>query len=375
LRRRRRSVVERSQAWVLYVLAAAVAFAAVLGAWYVAANWSDEGASREKSGYLAALELTVPDREDPVAAVLVVQDPGGGDPGVYLIPPDLLLEGPNGEYVFAGDAMAAGTFEGDLQRVVGAPVDAVYRVPVSDLGRWAAAEDVTVELERPVSVDLPAGTLVYRDGDAVPTSDLPALFAATGVNRRDLVTLQTSLLRSSLEAAALRPADVRARLGGRAGGATPAGHPSLNGLVERITSGSASVARFPSGTRTAEDQFAFVPDAADVMAEITRRTPGFKAAVTVQVRNGSGKVGVGEAAVDLLSSLDINLPAPLNADSFSYRQTQILASPDVLPLARDIRAILGRGVVLDGSDLPSSTIEVILGADFNVSPSENKDQP
>ncbi len=62
--------------------------------------------------------------------------------------------------------------------------------------------------------------------------------------------------------------------------------------------------------------------------------------MTVQVLNGSGRVGVGEAVAERLASLDVNLPAPLNADSFSYRQTQILAGPDTLQVARDIRAIL-----------------------------------
>jgi hypothetical protein len=78
--------------------------------------------------------------------------------------------------------------------------------------------------------------------------------------------------------------------------------------------------------------------------------------------------------VERLSSLDVNLPAPLNADSFSYAQTQILAGPDTLPVARDIRAILGRGVVLDGTDLPKGTIRVIVGDDFESPQSSPKDQ-
>ena len=93
---------------MLYVLAAAVAFAAVLGAWYLSARFFKEEAAPKKSGYLTAVQLTVPGEEAPVAALLVVQDPQGGDPGVYLVPPDVLLEGPNGEYVFAADAMAQG---------------------------------------------------------------------------------------------------------------------------------------------------------------------------------------------------------------------------------------------------------------------------
>ena len=93
------------------------------------------------------------------------------------------------------------------------------------------------------------------------------------------------------------------------------------------------------------------------------------------MRNGSGKVGVGEAVVERLSSLDVNLPAPLNADSFSYRQTQIVAGPDTLAVARDIRAILGRGVVLDGPNLPKATVQVIVGDDFHAPQPSPEEQP
>jgi hypothetical protein len=83
---------------------------------------------------------------------------------------------------------------------------------------------------------------------------------------------------------------------------------------------------------------------------------------------------VGEAVVERLASLDVNLPKPLNADSFSYNQTQIMAGADTLQVARDIRAILGRGVVLDGPDLPDGTVQVIVGDDFKASQSGTKDQ-
>lgn len=376
LRRRRRSAVARSQAWFLYALAAAVAFAAVFGAWYVVTRWSGGEEPVERRGYVVALELTVADNDDPVAGVLVVQDPQEGDPAVYLVPPDMLLEGPNGEYVFAGDAMSAGTFRRDLERVVGAPVDAVYRLPVAELGRWAATDELVVALERPVGVDLASGARTYKDGDSVAASDIPSIFSATGVDRRDMVTLQTALLDSTLQAAALRSDDVRDRLGGESGRpSSSAGGPALASIIGSMTSGKASIELLPSSSRTAEGQFAFIPDAARIMADITRRAPDYKADVTVQVLNGSGAVGAGQAALERLTSLDVNLPPPVNADSFSYRHTQILASPDALPVARDIRAILGRGVVLDGPDLPPATIEVIVGSDLKASQPESKDQP
>ena len=372
LRRRRRSRVERSQAWILYVLAAAVAFAAVLGAWYVAGRYFKSDETTEKSGYLAVVQLTVPGQEAPVAALLVVQDPSGGDPGVYVVPPDLLLEGPNGEYVFAADSMALGTVAQDLGRVVHVPVDAVFTVPVSSLADWAGGGSLEVELERPVAVDVDGETRMIEDGDLVSATDLPAIFAAAGGNRRDLTALQTSLVQAVLDSAALRPDSERSHSPGAS--SSPGAGLALADVVARITSGDAVVERFPARTRVAEGQFAFVPEPEEIMAGITRRSPAYRADVTVEVRNGSGKIGVGEAVVERLSSLDVNLPAPLNADSFSYAQTQILAGPDTLPVARDIRAILGRGVVLDGTDLPKGTIRVIVGDDFQPPQSSPKDQ-
>jgi hypothetical protein len=364
--------VERRQAWVLYVLAAAVAFAAVFGAWYVAGRFARKEQPAQKSGYLAAVQLTVPGQAAPVAALLVVQDPGGGDPGVYLVPPDLLVEGPNGEYVFATDAMRQGSLAPDLGRVVNVPVDAVFTVPVSKLGEWAGSGALQVELDRPVAVEIGGDTRMVGDGDLVPVADLPDVFSDGGGDRRDLTALQTALAKAALDAAALRPASERARLVGPS--PSPTVGPSLAGVVSRITAGNAQVELFPAGTRVAEGQFAFVPDPERVMAGITRRSPAYHADVTVEVRNGSGRIGVGEAVVERLASLDVNLPAPLNADSFDYRQTQILAGADTLPMARDIRAILGRGVVLDGSDLPRDTIRVIVGDDFQPPQPGPKDQ-
>jgi hypothetical protein len=364
--------VERSQAWILYVLAAVVAFAAVLGAWYVADRYYKSDETVEKSGYLAAVQLTVPGEEAPVAALLVVQDPSGGDPGVYVVPPDLLLEGPNGEYIFAADSMALGTVAEDLGRVVHAPVDAVFTVPVSALADWAGGGSLEARLERPATVDVDGETRMIEDGDLVPAADLEDVFTSAGGNRRDVTALQASLVGAALEAAALRPDAERSGLAGVS--PSPSAGPTLSDVLARITSGDAQVEPFPARTRVAEGQFAFVPDPEEIMAGITRRSPAYHADVTVEVLNGSGKIGVGEAVVDRLSSLDVNLPAPLNADSFSYKQTQILAGPDTLPVARDIRAILGRGVVLEGTDLPEGTIRVIVGDDFQPSQSSPKDQ-
>ena len=232
-----------------------------------------------------------------------------------------------------------------------APIDAVYTVPVSDLGRWAGAGELQVALDRPVAADVNGHTQMVEDGDTVAIADLPAIFADSGTDRLDSTALQVALVKSALEAAALRPAGERAALAGVS--PSPQAGPALSEVLGRITAGSAVVEQFPARTRVAEGQFAFVPDAQEIQAGITRRAPAYHSDVTVQVLNGSGRIGVGEAVVERLASLDVNLPKPLNADSFSYQATPLMAGADTLQVARDIRAILGRGVVLDGPDLPT----------------------
>lgn len=371
LRRRRRKRLERSQAWLLYLLAGIVAFAAVLGAWYVAERLSKPTPENDTSGYLAALQLTAPPATAPVAGLLVVQDRAGGDPGVYLVPADLLLEGPHGEYVFAGDAMAAGTFGRDLSRVVQARIDAVYMLPVAEIGRWSGGDKLVIKLKRPLTVDLDGTARVFKSGAAVPAADLPQIFAALGSTRIELTTVQVALLREALSAAALRPAAERTAL--VAPSPSPQRGPALSQIVARITAGSALVDQIPAGNRVAEGQFAFVPAPDEIQALITRRAPSYRAEITVQVLNGSGRVGVGHAVVEQLASLDVNLPAPLNADRFSYKETQIIAGSEGLAVAGEVRAILGRGVVVGGRDLPKGTVEVIVGADFQAPGTE--DQP
>lgn len=377
LRRRRRTRAELWQAWVLYALAGVVAFGAVFGAWYLGSRWLKKPEEQAKSGYLALVTLTAPGSGEPVAAALVVKDAADGATGLYVIPKELLLEGPNGEYVFAGDALAAGTLKQDLQRVVDARIDAQYQLPLTALGDLTAAGEFQLSLPDPLELDLAGTKRTFADRAIVSASEVPALFAASGPSGYDAASMQEALWKAVLDAAALRPGDVRARAAraaaGRASGSADTWY--LDDALRGLTGGDVVVARIPSDSRVAEGQFAFLPKADDIMAEITRKAPGFRSRYTVVVRNGSGRVGVGEAVAERLAILDVNLPAPTNADTFDYRQTQILPGSQALPVAEDIRAILGRGVVLDGADVPPDTVVVIVGADAKLKHTEPKDQP
>ncbi|MCX6362885.1 MAG: LytR C-terminal domain-containing protein [Actinobacteria bacterium] len=376
LRRRRRTKAELWQAWVLYALAGVVAFGAVFGAWYLGSRWLKKPQEQAQPGYLALVTLTAPTSGQPVAAALVVKDPAGGAPALYVIPKELLLDGPKGEYVFAGDSLAAGTLKQDLERVVNAEIDEAYELPVTALGDLSAAGEYQLSLRDPVELDMAGTKRMFKEGSTiVSAAEVPELFAASGPKGYDAWRIQEALWNAVLEAAALRPADVRAKAAGaaaaRASGSGDTRY--LEDALRGLTGGDAVVYRIPSHSRVAEGQFAFLPKSDDIMAQITRKAPGFRSPYTVLVRNGSGRVGAGKAVADELAILDVNLPAPTNAETFDYRQTQILPGSRALPLAADIRAILGRGIVLDDADVPPETVVVIVGADSKLKNAEPKD--
>jgi hypothetical protein len=228
-----------------------------------------------------------------------------------------------------------------------------------------------------VELDLAGTKRTFEDRAIVSSSEMPALFSAGGPSGYDAARMQEALWRAVLDAAALRPDEVRTAAARAAAGRATGGGDTryLDDALKALTGGDATVASIPSDSRVAEGQFAFLPKADDIMAAITRKAPGFRSRYTVVVRNGSGRVGVGQAVADQLAILDVNLPAPANADTFDYRQTQILPGSGALPVAEDIRAILGRGVVLDGADVPPDTVVVIVGADTKLKDTEPKDQP
>ena len=376
LRRRRTGTTRRVQSSVLYILAAVVAFGAVLGAWYVANHWMGSAPPARPPGYLTLLTLTSPQSGKPEAAALVVKDPASGASALYVVPRDLLLEGPSGAYVFAGDAMAAGTLQADLERVIKAPIDAAYRLPVSALAELAGTDRLQLSMADPASVQVDGTERSFADGTEVTAAELAALFAADGATGYDAARLQEALWGATLGAAALRdaPALAKARGAATARAAGDADTWYLQDALKGLTSGDAPVALFPSDSRVAEGQFAFLPNGDQVMAELTRKAPDFRSPYTVQVQNGSGQVGVGKAVAERLSVLNVNLPPVTNADSFGYRQTRIMAGKDALQVAQEVRAILGRGVVLDGADLPADTVVVIVGADTKLTEPTAKDQ-
>ena len=362
---------------MLYVLAVAVAFGAVLGAWYFAARFLGGGEEARAPGHLTLVTLAAPDSGKPVAAALLVRDGTTSGYTLYAIPRDLLLAGPKGEYVFAADSMTTGDLQADLERVIGAQVDAAYVLPAGVLDELAGVDALQVELGRPVTVRRGGVERVYKDRMVIAASEIAEMVATSGAGGYDGTTVQEGLWTAVLQAAALRPESARSQTVGAivsgASGSSDRGY--LKEALIGLLAGGVTVARMPSTSRVAEGQFAFVPDPEGIMAGITRKSSGYRSRFTVVVRNGSGKVGIGEAVARRLSTLDVNLSATGNADRFDYHQTRILAGSGALAVAEDIRAILGRGVLLNGANVAPDTVLVIVGDDLEAGDLKPKDQP
>jgi len=364
LRRRRERVVERRQVVFLVALAVFVAFAAVAGAGRLAGWILGEGEPQPRAGYLALISLGQAGEGQP-GAVLALRDADDGSVSLYTVPRVLLLEREGGEYVLAGDMLAAGELADDLERLLGARIDLQYTLAYADLERLVTSAKLWVKLEHPVQLEVGGVLQEYKGRFAVPREQIGELLAATGEDGADEAAMQEALVRAVLAAAALQPEAERSRLiTSVAGAARGSERRYLRQVLTTATAGDPDVERLPSIGRTALGQFVYRPDRERIMAEITRRAPGFSAPFTVLVRNGSGELGIGELVVERLATLDVELPETGNADSFDYRKTQILAGAEALQVAGEVRAILGRGVVLEGDELGPTTVVVIVGKDL-----------
>ena len=128
-----------------------------------------------------------------------------------MIPRELLLEGPNGEYVFAGDAMAAGTLKEDLQRVVDAGIDAQYQLPVDAPSTTSPRPGSSSSRCRIRSqLDLAGTKRTFEDGAVVRPRRSPRSSPRAAPSGYDAARMQEALWTAVLDTAALRPGDVRA---------------------------------------------------------------------------------------------------------------------------------------------------------------------
>lgn len=364
LRRRR---LERLQTWqsvTLYVLAGIVAFAAVVGSVYLARRLTAKHVKPTDTNFLALLTVGAGERGRQPVSGLLLFDKAQRSYNLFTIPRSTLLLGKHGEYLLAGDVTAQREYPAFLSRMAGAPIQYTVSLTYADLRRLTGGVDLEVTLPSAATVELGGVWRTYKGGFTLPGAMVADALSAAGKTGPDEAAFDAALLRAALQAAAVRDASSRASAVSAVASRDGAEAADARDILTGMLGGHLWVGQLPAKGQTSEGQFVYRPDPAQIMAQITRRTPGFVSRYTVQVQNGSGEVGIGELAVQRLAVLDVNLPAPANASSFTYRQTQILAGPRALGVAEDVRAILRRGVVLSGSQLSPTSVVVIIGKDL-----------
>jgi hypothetical protein len=105
------------------------------------------------------------------------------------------------------------------------------------------------------------------------------------------------------------------------------------------------------------------PDVAAATVQLTGVPAG--AAITLDVQNGSGAIGVTEAAGELLSSLGYRILPYKNAPDFpDVVETRIVFAPDAAGEAEKVRDLLGVGTMSKDDTLAPGYVLVVLGADF-----------
>jgi hypothetical protein len=359
----------RSRSWqsiTLYVLAAAVAFTAVIGSVYLARRLTARHTAVTDASFIALLRVGAGERgAQPVSALLLYDEPGDSYT-LFTVPRSTLLVGLRDEYLLAGDMASQPEYAALLHKLVKAPVQYQVSLSYADLQKAVGTDQLDVELARPATVRLDGAWRTYRGRFSLPTTMLAKALSAPGKNGTDEADYEVAVLRAALEAAAMSGEGAStAAEAVRADGGTKEAY--ARAIVAGMLAGHVSVGMLPAVGQVSEGQFVYRPDNDQILAQITRRAPGYRSKYTVQIENGSGLAGIGQVVAKRLAILDVNLPQPRNADAFGYKKTQIYAGADAFGVASDVRAILRRGAVLRGAGLPPTGIVVIVGEDLKAS--------
>lgn len=360
---------ERSRSWqsiALYVLAGAVAFAAVIGSVYLARRLTAKHVGVTDTSFIALVRMGESKAGTGPLSALLLYDKPKQSYSLFTIPRSTLLVGLQDEYLLAGDITVQPEYATVMGKLIKAPIQYQLDLSYSDLQKLAGTAQLDVELARPAAIQLGGAWRTYRGRFSLPTSMLAAALSAPGKTGTEEAEYDMAVLRSVFEAGAMNRAGASAAVAAVAAGdgTKPA---DARTILSAMLGGHVWIGMLPATGRVSEGQFVYRPDNDQILAQITRRAPGYRSKYTVQIQNGSGLAGIGDLVAKRLAILDVNLPQPRNADSFDYRRTQIYAGSDAYGVAGDVRAILRRGAVLRGADLPPTGIVVIVGKDLKPS--------
>jgi hypothetical protein len=107
----------------------------------------------------------------------------------------------------------------------------------------------------------------------------------------------------------------------------------------------------------------YEPDRAAIRRLLGETPP--EQAISVEVQNGSGEVGIAERVVKVIAPLGYTMLPAGNADDFpDVATTRIFAAPDTLAEADRLRGVLRHGTVVRQESLPAGRILVVIGKDL-----------
>ena len=107
----------------------------------------------------------------------------------------------------------------------------------------------------------------------------------------------------------------------------------------------------------------YEPDRAAIRRLLGEASP--EQAISVEVQNGSGEVGIAEKVVKVIAPLGYTVLPARNADDFpDVEATRIFAAPDTLAEADRLRGVLKHGTVVRQESLPAGRILVVIGKDL-----------
>ena len=349
---------------------------ALLAAGLVEATWRSHTGGRVSGAAAPATRAVGP---VPPTALLVQQDasgaaasitllvagPGGRGGHVLMIPPGTMTELPSFGLDGLGRSLALGgppLLQNALENLVGVKLDplTVLRDPqLAALVRPAG----------PLTVDLPARvesvdaagrvSVLWDEGQAtLAPDDVPRFLAVQGQGN-DLARLVRHQVFWTSWLARLRQAPA----------AVPAAPDGLKRVVTALVAGTVSFDTLPVEAIDAGNAGSDVYRVrqSDLDSVLKSALPGAPVGrVRVQILNGSGALGVAEQVASRLVPTGARVVLTGNADSFAYRQTQVVfyeRSKQAAALA--VQKALGAGrLVFSRRPLDVVDVTLVIGKDF-----------
>lgn len=142
-------------------------------------------------------------------------------------------------------------------------------------------------------------------------------------------------------------------------GAADAVKAALSGLSAGIDVAAALPGKMVKG-----NGFAYYEPDRVAIRRLLGETPP-EQAISVEVQNGSGEVGIAEKVAKVIAPLGYTMLPARNADDFpDVEATRIFAAPDTVAEADRLRGVLKHGTVVRQESLPAGRILVVIGKDL-----------